>query len=245
VNTNKKEGKSEYKSDNKTWDENTKTHFINIPIEDPGFIKGYKIWCEEIKKQGLTDFYPELLQKHGKLHMTICVLDLGDQEKIDLVHQLIESIKPELKKISDGNIKFNFDGYDTLTSTQKARVIYAKMKRDSNYYKITEIIHLIIKTLVDNGIVKKEQFRDKHINYKNGRYSITLHMTLLNCFFLNKILKKRWEKQVESINATDIFEYLSTSPLPDAQIDRIHFSRMRENKKIGKYKLVYSYDLIN
>jgi hypothetical protein len=175
--------------------------------------------------------------------MTICVLDLGDQEKIDFVHQLFESIKPELKKISDGDIKFNFDGYDTMGSKQKASVVYAKMKTDSNYYKLTEIIHLIIKTLVDNGIIKKERFKDTHINYENGKYSITLHMTLLNCLFLNKILKKQREKQVYSINTTDIFKYLSTSALPDAQIDRIHFSRMREDKKTEKYELVYSYDL--
>jgi hypothetical protein len=228
----------------KKWEMNPKTHFINIPIDDPDFIKEYCLWCEDLKSQGLSDFYPELLQKHGKLHMTICVLELGEgPDKIDFVHQVLQSIQPELKKIADGDVNFNFDGYDTMGTHQRAFVVYAKSRNDSNFVKLTEMIHVIIKALVDNGLIQKKQFKEFHIEYVDGKYSIKLHMTLLNCLFLNKVLKKRREKQVYNINAEMILEYLKTRELPSAKIDKIHFSRMREDKKTEKYELEYSYDI--
>jgi hypothetical protein len=234
----------EYNSDKRHKKSNDLTHFINIPIEDPEFIKEYCLWCEDLKKQNLNDFYPELLQKHGKLHMTVCVLDLGeDKDKIDYVHQVLQSIQPEIQKIAEGKVLFNFNGYDTMGTINKARVIYAKMKADSYYNKLADMIHIIIKSLVDNGILKENKFKDTHIQYEKGKYSITVHMTLLNTLFLNKILKKRREKQVYNINATGILEYLKTRELPSAKIDRLHFSRMREDKKTEKYELIYSYDI--
>jgi hypothetical protein len=226
------------------------THFINIPILDSDFIDAYKKFTEEIllshEKCNILDFYPELLQKSGKLHMTICVLDLGqDKEKIDLVHKLMSDISGQISHIANGSLNYNFETYDSMGSQNSARVIYAKMIEDQHFHKLSEIIHLIIKTLVENNILDKKKLSDTHIQYdhKDEKYKIKLHMTLMNVLFLNKILKKNNQKQKYNINATDILKYMKERILPPANLDFIHFSRMREDKVTEKYELMYSYKI--
>jgi hypothetical protein len=228
------------------WGSNQKTHFINVPIEDSTFIDTYKSLCQNIKSANLKDFYPDLLQKPGKVHMTICVLDLGEDEtKIAQVHSILENLNTQIKEITKGQLKFNFEKFESMGAKETTRVIYAKMKEDENYQKLSHIIHLIIKALVDNQIIDRSSFKDIHINYddKTDRYSIKLHMTLFNVLFLNKILKKKGEKEKRNIDSSEILDYTNNQIMTDAVIDRIHFSRMRENKQTEKYEMLYAYNL--
>jgi hypothetical protein len=237
-----------FSNNQKPWQfENKKSHFINIPIEDEFFISEYTNLMDEIKNRTLKDFYPELLQKSGKLHMTICVLELGDdEEKIQKVHKLLKDLNPEIIKIAKGKVNFNLENFDTMGPLTQARVIYAKMVEDDHFSKISEIIHIIIKTLVDNDILEKEKLSESHIELdeETNKYKIKLHMTLLNVLFLNKILKKRRMKQVYNIDASEIMEYMNSKSLPTAEITSIHFSRMREDKQTEKYEMLYSYKII-
>lgn len=178
--------------------------------------------------------------------MTVCVLDLGqDIEKIDLVHKLLSELSSEISNIAKGSLNFNFESYDTMGSQNSARVIYAKMIEDENFSKLSEIIHLIIKTLVENNILDKNKLSDLHIKYdnKDDKYRIKLHMTLLNVLFLNKVLKKNHQKPIYNINASDILGYMKERILPSAKISEIHFSRMREDKITEKYELMHSYKI--
>jgi hypothetical protein len=221
---------------------NNKSHFINIPIEDSGFIESYSKLCSEIKEAGLNNFYPELLQKPGKIHMTLCVLDLGeDEEKIKRVHNALENITPKIKEIANQKVLFNFDKFESMGAQESSRVIYAKMAEDENFAKLEEIIHIIIDALVKEKILMKHKLGDSHVNIENGKYKIKLHMTLFNVLFLNKVLKKRGEKEVKSIDAKDILTYLADKPLPASSIEQINFSKMRENPETQQYELLYSY----
>ena len=68
-------------------------------------------------------------------------------------------------------------------------------------------------------------------------------MTLMNVTFLNKIMKKKKEKILRSINAQKILNFMNSNSLPTASIEKIHFSRMREDKQTERYEMVYSYSL--
>jgi hypothetical protein len=228
---------------NNNWN-NNKSHFINIPIDDTVFIQAYENFCEEIKCANLKDFYPQLLQKPGKIHMTVCVLDLGeDEEKIKKVHNVLEGLQDRFREITNKTLDFNFEKFETMGNVQSTRVIYAKMNENENFKKIEEIIHLIIEGLVNEKILMKHSLEDSHVKFENGRYKIKLHMTLFNVLFLNKILKKRREIEVKNINAKDIIDYLSNKSLPSSKIEQINFSKMRENPQTEKYDLLYSYKL--
>lgn len=232
------------KNNNNKWNKPNKTHFINIPIEDEAFIEAFSNFRNEINCRNLSDFHPELVQKSGKLHMTVAVLTLED-EAIAKVHKIMTELNEEIKKISEGKIMFNFDKYEAMGDQKSARVVYAKMVEDSNYDKLTQIIHLIINALVENEIIDKNKLEDDHIRFdpKINKYTIKLHMTILNVMFLNKILKKQGQDPWRNFNATHILNYMKTQALPSAEITQIHFNIMRENKETEKYELLYPYYL--
>lgn len=223
-----------------------KTHFINIPIEDENFVESYSKLAEEMKTVTLNDFYPEMLQKPKKLHMTVCVLsiDSKNQEKIKEIDDLLQKIQPEIQKITQNSLKFEFDGFEALKSVNKTRVLYAKMKENESYEKLMLVVDLIIRNLVNENILDKQKLQFDHIHYDqaNDKYSIQLHTTMFNLTFLDRALKKKGKSGPFNINATEILEYLKSKPLPNANISTVHFSEMRENKETGKYNMLYKYD---
>jgi hypothetical protein len=158
----------------------------------------------------------------------------------------MSNISSELATIANGKINFNFESFESIGNYTNTRVLYAQMMQDEHYVKLSEIIHVIIKTLLDENILDLKRLNDLHIEYDqvNMKYRIKLHMTLLNILFHNKILKKQNKKEVRNIDATEILEYMNNKSLPSAEITKVNFSRMREDKKTQKYELLYSYSLI-
>jgi len=128
--------------------------------------------------------------------MTVCTLDIGeDEEKLKKVHQILTDLTPQLISLSNGGIKFNFSCFETMGDPNSTRVVYGKMLEDENYFKLSAIIDLIISTLFKENILTEQNLSDNHIEYKDGKYQIKLHLTLLNVTFLNKILKKQHKKK--------------------------------------------------
>ena len=219
-------------------------HFLMIPFEASDFVTEYTKFCDELIAKDPDGFDKELLQKPGKLHMTITILSLNmDEIKVKQVALLLESIQEEIKQLSESSINFSFEKFETMEPKNQARVVYGKMKEDESYYKLTKVIHLIIKTLVDAGFIDKDKLADNHIEFINGQYSITLHLTLLNVTFWNKILKKQKKKPKKNFDATEIMSTISGFQLPPCKLDKFNFCVMREDKKTEKYELVQSFEL--
>lgn len=219
-------------------------HFIMIPFEDEGFVNSYMQLYKDISKTNLKDFDKELLQKPGKLHMTIIVLDLNEDPKlISKVDEILTNLNQKIKDLSKPGIDFNFEKFETMGDRKKTRVVYGKMLPDENEYRLTEIIDLIIRNLVDVNIIPPDTLSDKHIEYNNGQYTITLHLTLMNVLFWNKIRKKEKKKDIKTIDATEILNYMSNIKMPSCPLRKINFCLMREDKKTEKYEVVKSYEL--
>ena len=215
-----------------------------IPFEASDFVTEYTKFCDELIAKDPDGFDKELLQKPGKLHMTVTILSLNmDETKVKQVALLLESIQEEIKQLSESSINFSFEKFETMGPKNQARVVYGKMKEDESYYKLTKVIHLIIKTLVDAGLIDKDKLADNHIEFINGQYSITLHLTLLNVTFWNKILKKQKKKPKKNFDATEIMSTISGFQLPSCKLDKFNFCVMREDKKTEKYELVQSFEL--
>ena len=219
-------------------------HFIMIPFEDENFIKDYKELCDLLEKEKPKGYDFELLQKPGKLHTSVIVLDLKDDpNEVSKIENILDKIHPKMKELADGGITFNFDDYDVFDSTERTRVVFAKMKEDESYRKIELIIDLIIKTLIKENVISRNDIESYHISFEQNRYKIVLHLTLLNTMFLNKILKKKNKKPIKSFNSQDILAVMYKKNLTSCPLNKINFCVMREDKSIGKYELVKSYDL--
>jgi hypothetical protein len=219
-------------------------HFIMIPFEDENFIKDYKELCDLLEKEKPKGYDFELLQKPGKLHTSVIVLDLKDDpNEVSKIENILDKIHPKMKELADSGITFNFDDYDVFDSTERTRVVFAKMKEDESYRKIELIIDLIIKTLIKENVISRNDIESYHISFENNLYKIVLHLTLLNTMFLNKILKKKNKKPIKSFNSQDILAVMYKKNLTSCPLNKINFCVMREDKSIGKYELVKSYDL--
>ena len=219
-------------------------HFIMIPFEDENFIKDYKELCDLLEKEKPKGYDFELLQKPGKLHTSVIVLDLKDDpNEVSKIENILDKIHPKMKELADGGITFNFDDYDVFDSTERTRVVFAKMKEDESYRKIELIIDLIIKTLIKENVISRNDIESYHISFEQNLYKIVLHLTLLNTMFLNKILKKKNKKPIKSFNSQDILAVMHEKNLTSCPLNKINFCVMREDKSIGKYELVKSYDL--
>ena len=219
-------------------------HFIMIPFEDENFIKDYKELCDLLEKEKPKEYDFELLQKPGKLHTSVIVLELKDDpNEVSKIENILDKIHPKMKELADGGITFNFDDYDVFDSKERTRVVFAKMKEDESYRKIELIIDLIIKTLIKENVISRNDIESYHISFEQNLYKIVLHLTLLNTMFLNKILKKKNKKPIKSFNSQDILAVMYKKNLTSCPLNKINFCVMREDKSIGKYELVKSYDL--
>ena len=61
---------------------------------------------------------------------------------------------------------------------------------------------------------------------------------------MNKILKKKKKKPIKNFDATKINDCIQGIKLPDCPLKKIDFCVLREDKSLGKYELVQSFDLV-
>ena len=224
-------------------------HFIMIPFEDPKFIESYNNFCDTLKSYSPKNFDDDLLQKPSKLHISALIFDLqNNQEKITKVCTIMKEIQEEIKNFSKGELTYKFGGYGAFDSFKEARVVYGKMVEDESFGKLEQIIDLVIKKLLKEGIILESQLNELHV-VKSGSdvdpfYKIEMHLTLLNATFLNKVLKKKNKKTIKSFDATYINDCIQSLKLADCPLKKIDFCVLREDKSIGKYELVQSFDLV-
>ena len=227
----------------------TARHFIMIPFEDQNFIESYEELCSTLKSVNPDNFNVELLQKPSKLHISCLIFDLKeDTIKVNKVCEIMKGIQDDIKNFAEGDIVYKFGGYGVFDSFQNARVIYSKMEKDNNYTKMEKIIDLVIKKLIEGGIIDENQLNDLHViktgNNEHPFYKIEMHLTLLNATFLNKVLKKQKKKPIKTFNATQINECIMNIKLADCPLKKIDFCVLREDKSTGKYEVVQSFDLV-
>ena len=223
-------------------------HFIMIPFEDPKFLEDYNNLCNTLKAYGPKNFDEDLLQKPSKLHISALIFELnGDEEKKRKVCSILKELQEEMKKISEGNIVYKFGGFGAFDSFESARVVFGKMEEDGSFAKLEKIIDMIIKKLLKEEIIKESELERLHVENKgsdsNPFYKIEMHLTLLNATFLNKVLKKENKKTIKSFNATYIIDCIKDIKLADCPLKKIDFCVLREDKSIGKYELIQSFDL--
>lgn len=219
-----------------------KTHFIMVPILDKDFLEAYNKLSSKLTSQNLKDFHEELLQKPTKLHFTVCTLTLLEDDKIKQVEKALSAI--DFGSIVT-SLSYNVNGFASLQDDiSKTRVVYAKLTEDENFLGIKKLVHTIVKTLWDAKLISQSDLDDSHIvKDKDGDYTSTIHLTLLNIMFLNKFQKKNKIKVSKVFDATEILKSLDVEKLPSPKLTEVQFCVMEEDKSTQKYKLIKSYQL--
>ena len=224
-------------------------YFLMIPLEQENFIKTFNDIKEILEKEKPNYFDTNLFIKPQKLHLTLVVLDLKEnKEKTEKVISIIKSLLNEIKDIANDELYFNFDKLDAFDSIKKAYVIFAKMLEDENHYKLKMITNLIIKKLIEESILNKNDLQNLKINeeYSDGQliYTIKFHATLLNVKYLNRALQKEKKDFIKEIDATEILKNIKDIKFPDCKMEKINLCAMREDESTGKYQIIQTFNIL-
>lgn len=236
------------KNDNNEKKEGPVKYFLMVPLESETLMTCYKELKERLEKEKPANYDQNLFQKPQKLHMTLLVLDINEnKEKTEKVINLLNNLLAEIKNITAGELSYVFDKYDVFESVKKTYVVYGKMLEDENNYKLKIITDLIIKKLLEENIINKNDFKDLKINEEysdnNLIYTIKFHLTLLNVKYLNRVLQNNKQKTIHNFDSTEILFCIKDIKLPECQINKINLCAMREDENTGKYEIIHSFDI--
>lgn len=203
--------------------EKTKTnkpnYFICFPLWDNrNFIENFSKFISLLK----DNYDNELFQLSTKLHMSLCVLYIKNEQQLESVKSVLDKVS----KFFSEKITLQFEKYATFGPPKKCRVIYAKMKESE---AVNNIIHELIKELIEAGIISKNDLESYKINVDyNGMYSVTQHITLLN---------QKFKSGVKNFNATQILEEIKDFDLQSCKVGEICLCSTGANEVTKRYTI--------
>ncbi|XP_049850715.1 uncharacterized protein LOC126323760 [Schistocerca gregaria] len=146
-------------------------YFISIPMTDPALQKNVECLYSEIKSLPFCPYLDPFLIDTSKLHITIAMLVLNSESRVEEAKALLNSLSPEIDAlIGDNELQVEFE--QTLSSMQPnpsaCRVLYAKPTRSTEKL-LRPIADLILLSFMKEGFTQLKAFSPTK-----------LHMTILN-----------------------------------------------------------------
>lgn len=140
-------------------------YFVSIPLNDTfGEISELALKIESLLSVDAIKIDPK------KLHFTLLMLSLNNQQQIEQACQIFEKIKPKIiSMIKSSPILIDWSGINVFGSFEKAKTIYLEPNFNTTSI-LNPIIELIIEAFYEAGLITYLQKRDE----------IILHATLFN-----------------------------------------------------------------
>lgn len=207
------------------------THFISIPMNHDHVISNFNNFKTEVltnsgkESRGVKEI---LFQKEGRLHLTLDVLWLFDEdEKINAVEILnsckTEIIQPFIEK--NGPITIEAKGVTCMNNDPtKVNILYARIVDEQGL--LQELSDNIVEYFADKGLIKKKAEKVK------------LHMTVMNTLFAKlkeRKRKKSCRAKCVTFDATNIIETHKETSFGKVDLSIIHLSQFSVDDS-GYYK---------
>ncbi|CAK9294071.1 unnamed protein product [Gordionus sp. m RMFG-2023] len=138
----------------------TPTHFVSLPLNVPSIQSNFELFKQEIlekyaKDKGINE---HLFQAPQKLHLTLVMLKLLDQEEVDKCAKVLKDCYEDcLKKIINGKVlRVRLKGIDYMNDDPSdVHVLYAKVDPFSDLDRVQSIADMIVDRLVRECIIEK------------------------------------------------------------------------------------------
>lgn len=158
------------------------THFIAIPCASPEVVQSFEIFKEAvINNAGIPEESrnPELFISATKLHITVCVLWIFDDEEQKKATEVIEQCRGDiLALLPDGSFGVELSGVETWEDDPKnVKVIFASIKSEP----LQRICDLLRKRLVLAGLSPKTEKKLSTVDS-----SVRMHMTLMKSGYVDR-----------------------------------------------------------
>ncbi|CAI2372079.1 unnamed protein product [Moneuplotes crassus] len=178
------------------------THFVAIPVEDETVVTNLVQLQDKLLEEYADVLYPGWKMPPGRLHFTLFVMSLIEEEKIAEAMETLNQLQPKLKEmIEETKFELDLDGISAFTGKDggSTRVLFAKLKKDENLTLLEKIADTIIKGFIEDGVLKESDLDFQKLNADTGMYELNFHLTLFN-------VKYEKVKDVYFFNAADILE---------------------------------------
>uniref|UniRef100_A0A6B2EGG3 Putative transcription coactivator complex n=1 Tax=Phlebotomus kandelakii TaxID=1109342 RepID=A0A6B2EGG3_9DIPT len=200
------------------------THFLSIRCCTDEIKKAFARFQEAVKSgspvDGLTD---DMFQIPEKLHLTITIMILMDDQERKMVKELLHGEKDAIMAIlSDfgGKAEIKIEGLDIMNDDPEATtVLHAKVH--------SEALQCIADYL-------EAVFGRKRLSRQKTRDHVKLHMTLVNSRFATK--DQEGPKKFVPFNATNILQELKDFSFGTIPLTEIHLSQRSAYDDTGFYK---------
>ncbi|XP_032453042.1 activating signal cointegrator 1 complex subunit 1-like [Nasonia vitripennis] len=179
------------------------THFVSIPGNSDEIKENFKKFKDEILRNcstGVRGLKEEIFQKPERLHLTLIMLVLLDEEDRKKAIEVLEICKeqvviPTLKK--NGPITIEFKGVQIMNDDpSEVEVLYIQAHDTTGC--LQKISDDIADYFIDRGLTRRQY--DK----------VKLHMTAMNSQFLKPEIQEYHRKR-ETFDATNILKVNSTN----------------------------------
>ena len=159
------------------------THFICVPLfNNIEFLDKFEFFKTKVSEE--NDVNLNLFQKKHRLHMTVCLLSITDNESIKKLNNVLTEASKEIKALNE-ELYLDFDQLEVFGTPHKSRVLYTR-PHITNSEKYKDIADIIISKLVENKFITEQMQANSHIFYnkQSDRYENQKpHVTLLNSTF--------------------------------------------------------------
>jgi 2'-5' RNA ligase len=226
------------------------THFISIPLATEDFLK--KMVSLKSKILDINQDYKDYFVPLERLHITILMLYLPDDQSIRKAADAFGELAPRIKQILGGHSlevkpkKLGFFSPNGGNEMKKAKVLHLELEDDAAIKKIDDIVDLTIKHMLAKDVVKKDHLTHVYENRKNGMYKLEkLHVTLMKVARSEKMKKgnRKNNNDFESIDVHPIITELRGEKFGGAKVKSIDLSTRDEFRSDGFYQDVHSIQL--
>ncbi|XP_031565011.1 activating signal cointegrator 1 complex subunit 1-like isoform X2 [Actinia tenebrosa] len=224
------------------------THFLSFPL----YFDELATKAEEFKESVLQKFsqtqgiHPSIFQKPCKLHLTIGMLVLLNQEEVDNAAQFLSSCYKDLIRecLHDKPISIKLEGLEIMNDDPSSvSVLYARVNELDGKQRLQHLADSIVQRFVDHGIMQHEY--DK----------VKLHATVMNSSMhsdLEEIARrnngrKNYEfnkmRRKYAFDAREILQVFEDINFGQYHLKEIHISERGKYDEHGRYYCAASVSL--
>eukprot|EP00039_Didymoeca_costata_P016111 m.282861 g.282861 ORF g.282861 m.282861 type:complete len:349 (+) comp16338_c2_seq25:3397-4443(+) len=206
------------------------THFLSIPIQGAEFadsIDRFRDTAMEIQNsEGDIGLSQEMFNTSTKLHLTIGVLKLFDQQDINKAKQVLQECAKKLKGLR--GTKIIVKGVEYMNDDPAAvDVLYAKVSLDDGPERLQVAVNEIADAFVDAGLLDSEN------------ENVKLHATVIN----SKWMRNKRANARKTFNASKLLVKFKKYEFGQSLLNAIHIEKMAKVDASGHYQSEYVLNL--
>jgi hypothetical protein len=224
------------------------THFLSIPIEDKEFIAAYEKMEYELLEKGVKGLSPYFFQKSSKLHITIALLDLlNDQSIIEKCMSAIYEIRDGIQNtIGDEPLKFQMNELKHFGTEDASTGLYIQLVDSKPLEKLCKMAKVVYDHLLSRQLLKETHFKffgvEKDPMNPLG-YSFTPKVIIASPIIRKFKTKKTSKRKQKEFSVGHIIPEIRKYTLPDITVDYIQIAQLHEDNIEENFVVVDKFKL--